>query len=302
MGAEKRRINEKLKDIYPEGVPGQNGHFYVLEPAIDWVMKMALELQQPYLAYIHLLPPHEPYLPRMDFVGRFMDDWKPQRKPKAHFSQGYLQQYLNQYRRSYDEYIANLDSEFGRLFDFLEQNGVLENTYLILTSDHGEMFERGIQGHSTEALYEPVVQIPLMIVRPGQTQREDIYVNTSSMDILPTLVQLAGMTIPDWVEGQILPPFADTNRDNQRPIFFLEAKSNPKLAPLEKASFGIIRGDYKLMHYRGYEHKKEPPDHEMFNLAEDPEEMVDIYKSEKGIASELKDILHSVREEANKLY
>jgi tRNA(Ser,Leu) C12 N-acetylase TAN1 len=71
---------------------------------------------------------------------------------------------------------------------------------------------------------------------------------------------------------------------------------------LEKASFGVIRGDYKLMHYRGYEHKKEPPDHEMFNLAEDPEEMVNIYKSEKGIATELKDILHAVREEANKMY
>ena len=300
-GAEKRQIEERLKDLYPEGVAGQYGHYYLLETAIDWTIKTVAQLPQPFLAYIHLLPPHEPYLSRKDFVDLFADEWKPPRKPKAHFSQGYPQQYLNQHRRSYDEYIANVDAEFGRLYDSMAQNGLLENTYVIFTSDHGELFERGIQGHSTEVLYQPVIQVPLLIVNPGQTKREDVFVNTSSVDILPTLLHLAGINIPDWCEGEILPPFANTNPDNSRSLFCMEAKTNPKLAPFNKASFAVVKGDHKLMHYIGYDND-EVPDFEMFNLADDFEEMKNRYSKNDGVSQELKDILLDKINEANQRY
>ena len=302
MGEKNRDLKRELKEIYPEGISEQNGHFYILEPAIDWIMDQVGKLQQPYLAYIHLLPPHEPYVPRYDFAGLFTDNWKPLRKPKGHFTQGYSQQDLNHFRRSYDEFILNVDAEFGRLFDFLDRNGILDNTCVILTTDHGELFERGIKAHSTPALYQPLVQIPLMMMCPGQMTREDVYLNTSSIDILPTLLHLAGLEIPEWVQGQILPPFGVTSGDNSRPLFCMEAKTNPKLAPLQKGSFAVIKGDYKLMHYRGYDLKKDPPDYEMFNLAEDPEELTDIHSSQKAIASELKDILHASLEQADQMY
>ena len=302
MGDENRKLKREMSEVYPEGISEQNGHFYVLEPAIDWIMDQVVQLQQPYLAYVHLLPPHEPYVPRKDFAGRFVDNWKPLRKPKGPFSQGYSQADLNQFRRSYDEFILNVDAEFGRLYDFMDQNGILDNTYVIFTTDHGESFERGIKAHSTQALYQPLVHIPLMIMRPGQTKREDVYLNTSAIDILPTLLHLAGLEVPEWAKGQILPPFVGTNADNSRLLFSMEAKSNSKLAPLQKASFAMLRGDYKLLHYRGYELKKGTPDYELFNLAEDPDELTDLYPSEKRLAGELKAILQASREEADRIY
>ncbi len=64
--------------------------------------------------------------------------------------------------------ILYADKEFGRFFDYLDSSGLLDNTWVVLTSDHGEMFERGIDGHDTEVLYEPVIRIPLMIFEPGR--------------------------------------------------------------------------------------------------------------------------------------
>ena len=71
---------------------------------------------------------------------------------------------------------------------------MLDDTYVIVTSDHGEMFERGIRGHVTPTLYEPVIRVPLLIAKPGQREREDVYAPTSCVDLLPTLL-MPGMRV-----------------------------------------------------------------------------------------------------------
>ena len=298
--AKKRKIFEEYKDRYPEGVPDQYRHYYLLETAIDWVIDLTIKLPQPYLAYVHLLPPHEPYWPRKEFTNWFQDDWKPLRKPRSFFSQGYSQKSLNQSRNEYDDYIANVDAEFGRLYASMEKSGVLENTMIIFTSDHGELFERGIRGHLTDALYQPILQVPLLISMPGQRQREDVYVNTSGVDLLPTLLHVAGIAAPELCEGKVLPPFSRTNDANDRNIFSLEAKQNPKMAPLTNASVSLIKGDYKLIHYLGYD--DDVPEYELFDLANDPEELSDRIKASKGVAQELQDILQAKLKEVNQRY
>ena len=101
-------------------------------------------------------------------------------KPDSPFSTGVNPDVLIQQRRMYDEFIAYVDDEVRRLFDLLEQNGTLDNTIVILTSDHGELFERGIAGHSTNSLNDPILNIPLFIWKPGQTQRVDVFERTSA--------------------------------------------------------------------------------------------------------------------------
>ena len=138
----------------------------------------------------------------------------------------------------YDEYIAYTDSEFGRLIQSLEQKGILKDTVVILTSDHGEMFERGIHGHITPTLYEPLIHIPLIVAEPQQEKAFHVHTNTSSVDILPTLARLINEPFPEWCEGQILPLTDSDNLENERSIFSLEAKENPKHGPIKK-SHGI---------------------------------------------------------------
>ena len=299
-GLRERALERKYAGQFPLGVPTINGLYWILEEGIDWCIDQLGKLPQPYLAYIHFYPPHHPYYPRLDFIDHFKDDYVPARKPRHRFSEkGVTPKYLNQQRKAYDEYLAYADSEFGRLYDHLLGSELLENTYLIFTSDHGEMFERGIWGHGTRTLYEPLVHVPLLISKPGQAERQDIFTPTSNVDLLPTLMSLMGQPIPNWSEGEILPGFSPSPSDGERSIYVMEAKQNAQRAPLKIGTFALFKGPYKLIHYRGYEDYKGERD-ELYNLANDPEEMEDRFEAEKSLAMELEEELDARIEEANR--
>jgi arylsulfatase A-like enzyme len=277
-------------DLYPRGLPTHTiGFYFLLEDAIDWIKTQVTSMPQPFLGYYHLLPPHEPYRTRREFIGLFSDGWKPAKKPILRFSQGKLEGELNVRRRNYDEYIAYVDAEFGRLYDHLDRSGILENTYVIVTSDHGQLFERGIHGHLTSTLYDPVIHIPLLISRPGKKERQDVFEPTSCVDLLPTLLHLAGKTVPDWCEGDLLPTFGKMSSDPDRMIFAVEAKSNPKMGPLEKYTIAMIESRYKLISYFGYGSRREA--YELYDLHNDPEERQDLFETKQRVAAELKEKL-----------
>ena len=279
-----RDFKNELAEQFPRGVPNLHTLHFLLEDAIDWIEEQVVTMPQPFMGYFHLLPPHEPYTPHADFIDIFTDGWRPTEKPKLFGSQHMPQAALNRERRLYDEFIAYTDSEFGRLMDNLEAQGVLENTTIILTSDHGELFERGIRGHVTLTLYEGLNHLPLLIHKAGQQSREDVFQRTSAADILPTLMQMTGQPIPDWVEGAVLPTFGGAEAEEDRFVYAVEAKSNPKHAALTEATVAMYQENMKLIRYFGYTDEDK---YEMYNLDDDPEELNNIYESEAGVASDL---------------
>ncbi len=295
------RLQDEYRELFPKGLPDHGRWLWtILEDAIGGIQQVVNASARPFLAYFHLLPPHSPYLARREFVGLFRDDWEPAGKAPHHFSEGHSQDELDRLRREFDEYVAYCDAEFGHLYDSMAKSGILENTYLILTSDHGEMFERGIWQHNTPTLFEPIIRVPLLIWRPGQTQRQDVYTPTSSVDLLPTLCHATGQPIPGWCEGEILPGFASEPVDPTRSIYAVEAKQNPQRAPLTKATVALIKGRYKLIHYRGYAGYED--EYELYNLASDPEEMEDLYTSRPGVAGELRSELLEKLRQVNEPY
>jgi arylsulfatase A-like enzyme len=287
--AHKRGFTEQYADQFPRGLPNLHNLYFILEDAIEWIMLQLKRMPQPYIAYYHLLPPHEPYTTREDFVGMFADGWNPESKPATNFSQNIPEKVLGRNRMDYDEYLAYADSEFGRLFDYMVANDILDNTVFIFTSDHGELFERGIRGHVTQTLYQPVIRVPLLVSKPGLANRVDVFTPTSSVDLLPTIMSLTDQPIPDWSEGEILPSFANETPSHERSIFSVEAKSNPKLAPLNKATVSMMNGDYKLVHYSGYKGIEET--FELYNLKSDPEERQDLYSANDSTFTDLDRIL-----------
>jgi arylsulfatase A-like enzyme len=299
---EKTGLQAKYKKLFPRGLPSTNAtpFFFLLEDAIDWVQSQITSVHQPYLGYFHFMPPHEPYNTRREFVGIFNDDWKPVSKPPHYFTQGFNEQTLQQHRREYDEYIAYVDAEFGRLYDFMQTRGLLENTVLVLTSDHGELFERGILEHNTPALFDPVMHVPLVISRAGQRGRSDVYTPTSCVDVLPTLLKVTGQAIPDWCEGVVLPTFTDQPASPERSIYTIEAKSNPKHAPLTEGTVAMMKDRYKLIHYLGY-NSLENAD-ELYDLVDDPEELNNLATSNASLAVELKSELQAKIVEVNQPY
>ncbi len=287
----KKVLADQLDGRFPRGVPLRPHSFYfVLEDVVDWLLAELPRLPQPFLAYIHLLPPHGPYTTRREFTDIFTSDgFQVAQKAKNFTDQGHNQGNLDQLRALYDEYIPYVDAEFGRFSAGLQESSIGDNTLLAVTSDHGELFERGIFGHITSALYQGITHVPLLIKRPGQAERWDIHTATSCVDLLPTLLAETGQPIPDWCEGQILPGFAAGADDPDRPVFSVEAKGNVKLAPLDKVSVSMIKGDYKLIYYRGYGEGEEQM--ELFNLAADPGELDDLSQKETAVAQTMRDEL-----------
>jgi arylsulfatase A-like enzyme len=296
----KERKLASYKERYPNGLPNTNGgNYYALEEGIDWLMDEITEFPQPFFAYVHYHPPHFPYKPRIEFNNIFVNDlWKPLNKPDDLFTEENSYETLAKARAYYDESILNVDSEFGRLFDRLESSGILENTWVVLTSDHGEMQERGISGHVTPTLYQPIVRVPLMIFEPGQLTGREVHTPTSAVDLMTTLLHVTGHDIPAWSEGSILPPYAPPS-DSE--VFTVQARRNNVELPLTEATIMQVSGKYKLIYYLGYEQIGGAGERwQLFDIEADPEELNDISTTKKDTASELLEKLKFKLKEVNK--
>jgi arylsulfatase A-like enzyme len=285
-------VSRAQKDSYPLGLPGVGGSpiAFLNENVYDGLMDLTDAMPSPFAAYFHLFSPHDPYRPRKEFIDAFKDDrYTPVRKPNhPHFSLGVSQAVMDLRRREYDEFILNVDAEFGRLHNHLQKTGIMDTSYVILMSDHGEMFERGYYGHSTEMLYEDVIRTPLIIHAPKQTQRLDAYDATSNIDLLPTLMTIAGKPIPAWAEGRVLPGFG--SQDSARTIFAMDSRTNSAFTALTSGSFAVIREGLKMIRYQ---YPKIGVSQELYDLKNDPEELIDLAASKPAT---LKDLAHELDE------
>ena len=290
FGVFQRVYFEWLKESrrVPPAIPQPRNYplVYKVYRIFDGAMESLDGLSEPYFSYIHMFSPHAPYRARKEFLGIFDDGWQPVRKPGHILSEGETPETLEQERKKYDQYIANVDFEFGRLLDHLEQTGALDNSYLIVTSDHGELLERGVKGHMTPLLYEPLIRVPLIISSPGQKEGKEIHSPTACVDLLPTLLHAVGREIPAWAEGNLLPGLG-SEEDPEREIYLLEAKSNPAFGKLSKSTFALRKGKYKIIMYHGVEAFGKDV-FELYDLESDPEELTDLYESEPILAQELK--------------
>jgi arylsulfatase A-like enzyme len=305
---QRERVISGLKSRFPGGIPHiATDDYFLLEDAIDWLGETLDTLPQPFMGYFHFMPPHFPYLTHRDFRGRFEGDgWLPEIKPPDVFSKGEDNkiEFLLRKRTNYDEFILYADREFGRLMDRLDSSGILDNSWVVLTSDHGEMFERGILGHTTPVLYQPVIKVPLLIFEPGQKDRRDIYENTSAVDLLPTLLHVTGQQSADWGDGTALPPYAPTELDPERSLYAVQANTNEQFEPLAVATTALIKGQYKLMYFFGYDELGglESERIELYDLESDPEELNDLYTTKRETATDLLRELKTKLAEVDKPY
>jgi len=286
---------------YPRGLPTVYDFSYEnadVFSGVNDLIQSELPRSSPSLAYFHFWSPHGPYNPRKEFIGIFDDDLKWHSKPRHPLAaDNFPQEHMRQKHLEFDEAIAEVDAEFGRVISDLEKSGVLQNSYVIVTSDHGELFERGEIGHASALMYAPVTHIPLLISAPGQAARSDFHSLTSIEDLVPTILQITGREIPDWVEGRLLPGFGGTE-DTSRSLFPMVAKDNATYQPLKHGTFAMIKGAHELFYFTGY--PKHPDSFELYNLQEDPDELQDLFSKDITTASKMKDELLEAIDTANR--
>ena len=284
---------------YPHGMPSAGEYFYDNGEVYAGIFEMAQQLEkhsQPYLAYFHLLSPHSKYCPRKEFIDIFPEIKVP--SIKRHKLAGHVpQSKLNEYRMQYDEYVANVDAEFGTLYDKLNDMGILDHSYFIVTSDHGELFERGEYGHLTALLFDSVIHVPLLISAPQQREHRDFYTRTSNVDLLPTLLSLVGKPIPSSLEGKVLPGFGGTEAGD-RSIFSVEAKTNAAFVPLKRATIALMKENYKIIYYGDY--PKYANVFEFYDLSDDINEKKDLFADGPAIISQMKQELMDTLSMVNK--
>jgi arylsulfatase A-like enzyme len=158
------------------------------------------EPHRPFFAFLNLLDAHAPYLLPPGAPHRFATDSPTPEEYRAVYE---LWQDLDKSRLprstitlardSYDDCLAYIDDQLGLLFDELQRRGVLDETLIVVTSDHGEgLGEHGLFDHG-ESLYRTEIRVPLVIVPPSGLDRPAGVGETVSLRDLPaTIVDLVG--------------------------------------------------------------------------------------------------------------
>lgn len=299
MRFKRKQLMKEYGQEYPRGLPHSSGYF-LMPDVVDGSIDLLKGMEQPGVAYIHFYPPHEPYCPSADFVNRFADGWNGLERPLHDLAEKeHTAEEIQTEHQHYDEFIANWDHEVDRLFQYLKSSGLTENSYIFVTSDHGDLFERGELGHWTKLLYDPVIHVPLIVSQPGQVSRKDVHTMTSSIDLLPTIAQLTGNPIPDQTEGTLLPELGGTP-DEKRSHFSMDAKYGSSFAPLVNYSMSLTREGHRLAYYcypKDDYHK-----FELYDLITDAEETQDLYAKAPSLAREMQDELLQKVHDVNKQF
>ncbi len=183
----------------------------------------------PFFLFLNYFEPHAPYNPPSPFRDRFLADalferarrdykrtWRGGMRPGHTRWRGrslgladppYEPEDVLAMRQLYDGEIAYVDYRIGQLYEMLEEHGLLENTVLIVTADHGEQFldEHGLIAHEF-SIYESLLRVPLMVRFPRFAPRR-VETPVQTIDLFKTVLWLAGIAPPadQPVRGSILP-------------------------------------------------------------------------------------------------
>lgn len=187
-------------------------------------------------------------------TGEELNRWKYQR---------YMQDYL--------ACIQSVDDNVGRLLDWLDANGLRQNTLVIYTSDQG--FFLGDHGlYDKRFMYEPSIKMPFLVrwpalIKPGSTQNA-LAINP---DFAPTFLDAAGLAVPEGMQGRSLLPLLKGERPpDWRTSFYYRYYHDPG-DHNTRAHYGVRTETHKLIHYWKQDQW------ELFDLVKDPNELRNIY-------------------------
>jgi arylsulfatase A-like enzyme len=183
----------------------------------------------------------------------------------------------------YDYEIAVVDAWVGRIFDALAANELDDNTIVVVLSDHGEAFgDHGVAGQRAffhgQTLYDEILRVPLLVRAPGMaaTVRDDL---VGLVDVAPTLLDLLGVEPPASFLGRSLAPALRGEPLPPRPLY-AELLPTPGWEPPARA---LVTGDgrEKII-------VSESNGLEVFDLAADPDERINLARRDRALAERLR--------------
>lgn len=193
------------------------------------------------------------------------------------------------------EMLMGVDEGLGRILDVLKSKGELDNTVIVFTSDHGYWYgEHGLNDERRLA-YEEGIRIPLLIrypqAIPPRTRRDEM---VQSIDLAPTLLELAGLTPGGHIQGRSLLPLFKGNFNGWRTTILIEYYSDTVFPRIVKMGYRALRNErYKYIQYvdlQGmdelYDLQEDP--YELHNLLDDPSSSDVVVRMKKELERQLK--------------
>lgn len=327
--AESFRYRALAKDIKPGANP--------FRAAIDdefsdttWVgrrtrhyLKVLANLEKPFFLFSSFWKPHSPFETCVPF-DRMYDDVaialpKPQTLDDIMQLPVPLQKLILRGRprhdmdrerlmwiyRSYYGAISHIDREIGLILDVLKETGQAENTIVVFSSDHGDqLLEHGLMGKN--CFFEASVRVPLIIRFPGRVKPGQYAELVESVDVLPTLFELAGLPEPYENQGRSLVPLiagSDRNYIPREAVFCENVI--PEVITGGTLDFyfnkgqgikGVRHPDAKMVRTRRWKYNYYPEGYaELYDLKNDPHELRNLHgdKEFHEVEQEMKDrLLH----------
>jgi arylsulfatase A-like enzyme len=214
-------------------------------------------------------------------------------KTKEELGHFKYQRYLKRYLRT----IASIDENVGRLLDYLDRNGLAENTLVIYTSDQG--FFLGEHGwYDKRFMYEESFQMPFLIRFPKEISKGSICDNiVCNVDFAPTFLDFAGLTVPTYMQGRSIRPLLSGNppRDWSE-IAYHRYWMHQDSFHNAYSHYGVRDQRYKLIYWynsglglAGTNQGGEDKEWELFDCQKDPLELMNVY-SDSAYAEVVKEL------------
>lgn len=252
-----------------------------------WCTDRAIEFMRekhsgPWLCSVNIYDPHGPFDPPQEYVDRFDIESLPESlfRESDLVAQQRLTGVMFQTKAKRPAYpdakltlakywaqIELIDENIGRMLEVLEETRQRENTLVIFTSDHGEMAgDHGLNKKGCR-FYEGLVRVPLIFSwseRFKDGLRSDALVEL--LDIVPTLLELNGLPVPETMHGRSLLPILTGQADPGHHRDFVRCEYYEVLEGPRSYATMLRTREYKLVNYHGHEHG------ELFDLKKDPHE------------------------------
>lgn len=281
-------------DIYPPGLRGWGGTAEeVTNESIRWLKNHG---KNDFFLFAHYWDTHVPYFKRSQEKYRKMfpateyKDFAPDMKYIE--NNPYLKKFYDAKQKCnndplepaenlalYDANIRYVDDNISRLFANLKELGIKDEILVIITSDHGEAFgEYGFWDHYSS--YRNISQLPLIFTGPG-IGKIKISGYTQNVDVMPTILELAGLEVPEGLCGRPMTPLLKGNQAH----FRKEIVVNSDATVVQRM---FVKDDYALVHTLArpvWDHIKE---YELFNLLKDPDQVNNISSEEPDKTAEMR--------------
>ncbi|ANQ52707.2 sulfatase [Flammeovirga yaeyamensis] len=205
----------------------------------------------------------EPWSPNDELKGQALKKWKYQK---------YMKEYLG--------CVKGVDHYIGEMLNYLDENGLAENTIVIYTSDQG--FYLGEHGwFDKRMMYEEAYRMPFLIRYPGHISSNTVSKKlTMNVDFAPTLLDYAGVTVPSDIQGKSFRTVLEDDNAEWRDAVYYHYYEFPWWHHV-RPHYGLRTDRYKLIHfYYNPEAAKNTwidEDYELFDLENDPNELNNLY-------------------------